>query len=337
MFNPLNREIKVDLSKPIIQKYVLLSEELYGEVKYLNYSVSKLSSNKTFTFYLNSTIGDNYIFFFNAFWVCHIKGKKEECEHYLGKYDFKKGENYRISFELKKTKVKEKTFYILPSYEFREGVDLEFAVETKFDKNNNHFIFKNVGIKEELFASYIVYIQTENKKLEYVFHANYETYDDLLYKPGKSILYYTMEDDEEFVIIIKGIGEEGKGTIWVNPLKKEIPIDLSKKYEMKFPVKNDIGLEYVNGSLTYSVSNLKEDKSFIFEFNDKYGDEEIEFYGLKNPFKVCHGKECKEKIKTYDFIKSESYKIYVDFVLYEIEEKKFYYFLPSFSFYQTKK
>ena len=73
-------------------------------------------------------------------------------------------------------------------------------------------------------------------------------------------------------------------------------------------------------NLTYAIDNA--DKNVTFKFTYNKGSK-----GLPNPFKVCHGNDCKDNVETYDFKQGESYKIYVKIV--SINDV---YYFPTFRF-----
>ena len=97
---------------------------------------------------------------------------------------------------------------------------------------------------------------------------------------------YSLSKDNLNVLNIKtkNDSELKKGTIWANPLNREIEIDLSGMYEQKFPVVTE-QLYGKKTKLTYSLSNLESDKTFTlyFNFNLTGGD-----YGIFSPYNICH-------------------------------------------------
>lgn len=262
--NPLNNEIDIDLSKTYEQNFYIRSNNLYLKGKMLNYTVSNLDSDKTFTFYYNFS----ELFLINPFNICHIEEGKEDCQDYVAKYTFKKNEKYKICLKFEEVTFEETKYYYLPQYQFHKGTELKFGVETNFDKDHNAFIVEDLGLKEDDMVGVLIYIYQQNKESDFIINklSPYSGMEDLflISNPGEGIVYWAFDEDE-FVLFIKGIEEEEKGTIWFNPLNREIEIDLSKKYEGKLPVKNDLGEDFTQ-PLTYSVSNLKEDKTFIFEY-----------------------------------------------------------------------
>ena len=52
---------------------------------------------------------------------------------------------------------------------------------------------------------------------------------------------------------------------------------------------------------------------------------------MPNPFRVCHGQDCKDNVVTYDIEKGQSYKIYIKVVPEKGELFDMYYF-PTFKF-----
>lgn len=298
----------------------------------LNYTVSNLDSDKTFTFYYNFS----GLFLINPFNICHIEEGKEDCQDYVAKYTFKKNEKYKICLKFEEVTFEETKYYYLPQYQFHKGTELKFGVETNFDKDHNAFIVEDLGLKEDDMVGVLIYIYQQNKESDFIINklSPYSGMEDLyiISNPGEGIVYWAFDEDE-FVLFIKGIEEEEKGTIWFNPLNREIEIDLSKKYEGKLPVKNDLGEDFTQ-PLTYSVSNLKEDKTFIFEYETNYKDKEYEFK-LSNPFEICNGGKCTENVNKYNFKKGENYKIKIRFIEEEIAQtNSTFWVLPKYSFYE---
>ena len=273
----------------------------------------------------------------NPYNIYHIKDGKEDCQDYVAKYTFKKNEKYKICLDFQQDTIKDTKYYFLPSYQFHKGTELKLAVETNFDKDHNAFIVEDLGLKEDDMVGVLIYITQQNKESDFIINKQ-SPYTggeeiDFISNPGKGMVWYAFDEDE-FVLFIKGIEEEEKGTIWFNPLSREIEIDLSQKYEGKFTVKNDLGKDFAQ-PLTYSVSNLKEDKNFVFEYESKYKDKESEIT-LSNPFEICNGEKCTDKVTKYKFKKGENYKIKVQFVEETIKKNETMLFLPKFSFYEGK-
>ena len=60
---------------------------------------------------------------------------------------------------------------------------------------------------------------------------------------------------------------------------------------------------------------------------------EDKIFTLKNPFRVCQGKECKDDISQYTFINETDYTIEIKTEEINAGTKKYYY-MNSFSFYK---
>ena len=123
-------------------------------------------------------------------------------------------------------------------------------------------------------------------------------------------------------------GTNEKGTIWINPAKNQMKLDLNQKIEWKF---NAIRAETVLSKLTYVIDEAEKNATFIFKYNNTVKDYNGKVVNVDNPFQVCHGDDCKENITTYDFKQGESYKIYIN-----VKKSGNIYALPSFSFYDIK-
>ena len=186
---------------------------------------------------------------------------------------------------------------------------IEFDVETSFDdKDNNKLSFYYDNTINPLIMK--INRKTKNSKIS----CNY---------PGHSITKTSHKTGIDYSGLSAVIGtydieiESGKGNILIHPMNQTIKIDFSQKC---------YGIDYIllfdnnNGSLTYLVSNLKDNKTVKFTYKDSEN----------NPFKVCHGIECVTDVKEYTFKKGEEYIIEVN-----IQENKdktsFGNFLPAFS------
>ena len=142
---------------------------------------------------------------------------------------------------------------------------LELDTETQFDKDNMEF---NVEFEGD-YTRLLFYLTQENKNIK----LSQTTYNDMIqldaeydfdYPGGGAVCLTYQGLTNYFNITSTDDGGLKKGTIWVNPLNKELNIDLSKeKYEKKFTIKDD---EKFGDALTYSVSNLSKDKTFLFNY-----------------------------------------------------------------------
>ena len=102
-----------------------------------------------------------------------------------------------------------------------------------------------------------------------------------------------------------------KGTIWVHPFDREIIFNLEK--EEKFAFSKYVEFKEKFPSLFFSVSNLTKDTEVQFTHGHSVIRKEDKVFTLKNPFRICQGKECKDDISQYTFINETDYTI-ADFV-----------------------
>ena len=92
-----------------------------------------------------------------------------------------------------------------------------------------------------------------------------------------------------------------KGIFWINPSLLDVKINLNRTVEWNyFTMSNNL-----KAKLTYAIENAERDVTFIF----KYSYNNVDKNNLENPFEICNGNDCQDKITTYDFKKGESYKI----------------------------
>ena len=83
--------------------------------------------------------------------------------------------------------------------------------------------------------------------------------------------------------------------------------------------------------LTFSVPKLDRDVIANFEYS-KEARLDYAVVPIENPFKICHGKECKENLSTYEFKKGESYEINIK--VSNIADRDV--IIPGFAFYDQK-
>ena len=112
-----------------------------------------------------------------------------------------------------------------------------------------------------------------------------------------------------------------KGKFWINPSWNELKVDLNRTYE--WPIEYG-SISKLETSLTYTVDNAVQKAKFDFTYEKKSRK-------LPNPFRVCHGQDCKDNVVTYDIEKGQSYKIYIKVVPEKGELFDMYYF-PTFKF-----
>ena len=197
-------------------------------------------------------------------------------------------------------------------------------IEYNFDMNNNEFTFEYNGYEESAF--YLVIIKA-NSGINFKFTCQNTSVKAKTRPPITFLL--TLKKESCNLEINTFDDPEVNGTVMIHPLNIEINIDFNKKekYELngvlvsneKFP------------PIIYSLSNLVKDVSVNFS----YEKEEIKFddksFTIKNPFKICLKDNCKDKIKTYKFLKGNNYKIYL--MPQELKsDLSIRYQIPSFSF-----
>ena len=119
-----------------------------------------------------------------------------------------------------------------------------------------------------------------------------------------------------------------KGTFMIHPLNIEIKVDFNQKE--KYAIDGVISAYEKSSPIIYSISNLEEDISVKFTFLrvTKFGDKTLV---LANPFKVCLKDDCKDKIKTFTFLKGNNYRIYLTFEELKTDLSTRYW-IPPFSF-----
>lgn len=217
--------------------------------------------------------------------------------------------------------------YISFAISLKSG-QIEFDEEIDFDENNSEFNFENEGEDTAFFLMTIN--PTENTKIKYTCGTQGRS------ENAFEITSFGLKlNKAEFCNIILSVddGKVLKGKIKVHPLKKEIPVDLTKKTEFK-----GLAQSYDEcPPLIYSVSNITEDIKFKFNFEPTKVTIVDKTFILSNPFQVCGGK-CEGDVKTYKFSKGKNYKINIKFE--EIKPGTGYttkYYFPGFSFEKTSK
>ena len=185
-------------------------------------------------------------------------------------------------------------------YTIIEQNKIEFDVETSFDdKDNNKFSFYYDNTINPLIMKFNY--KTDFLEIKYYYPGQYST----LRWRRKGIAYYALYPViGTYDIYI----QSGNGSIIIHPMNQTIKIDFSQKC---YEIDNTLYFGVYNGSLTYLVSNLTENKKVNFAHKDS----------KNNPFKVCQGIDCVTDVKEYTFKKGKEYIIEVN-----INN-----FLPSFS------
>ena len=203
---------------------------------------------------------------------------------------------------------------------------IEFGTETPYDSSNSEFTFSYTGNG----AIFVYASGSTVNSLELKITAENTDGKTSINRPGEGLLI-SPNSGNNFKLKFLGVNSNDKGTIWVNPSTNVLPVDLNKKYEGKFPIGEEYGINAVY-KLTYKIDNAEKDATFKFNYNNK-----IEIQGddwtVSNPFEVCHGTDCQKNVVEYDFEKGQSYTIYV-----KMEKKvdtdlnREIYVLPPFSF-----
>lgn len=203
---------------------------------------------------------------------------------------------------------------------------IEFGKETPYDSSNSEFTFSYTGNG----AIFVYASGSTVNSLELKISTENTDGQTSINRPGEGLLI-SPNSGNNFKLKFLGVNSNDKGTIWVNPSTNVLPVDLNKKYEGKFPIGDQYGINAVY-QLTYKINNAEKDATFKFNYNNKmeiHGDD----WTVSNPFEVCHGTDCQKNVEAYTFEKGQSYTIYVKMEkLVDTELNYEYYVLPSFSF-----
>lgn len=215
----------------------------------------------------------------------------------------------------------------------KELTSQKFGEDIAFDKNNKEFDFLYEG---EGTDTLIIFVEYNSNELQYI-HTVEDSQSSLtitLDKPGEGFTFSVYNSNPKHHIKLDNIPSNGKGKLWINPLKNKISIDLNenKKYGKMFYIVEEHSNNPLS-PLTFEINNASKDATFKFEYEAK--NQELISYtteDLKNPYEICHGEECKEIDSTYDFKKGESYTIKVNFQEVVVDDTTKVYILPGFSF-----
>ena len=203
---------------------------------------------------------------------------------------------------------------------------INFGEETPYDSSNSEFTFSYTGNG----AIFVYASGSTVNSLELKISSTNTDRKTSINKPGEGLII-SPNSGNNFNLKFLNINSNDKGTIWVNPSTNVLPVDLNKKYEGKFPIGDQYGINAVY-QLTYKIDNAEKDATFKFNYNNQIeiqGDE----WTVSNPFEVCHGTDCQKNVVEYDFEKGQSYTIYVKMEkLVDTQLNYEYYVLPSFSF-----
>ena len=128
------------------------------------------------------------------------------------------------------------------SKEIKSPKNLEYGVETSFDKNNNEFTFTYNGQGRSYL---LINIEYSSYDLEYQHtcdtgQSNIMTVNE----PGLANLFplYNSEVQHQIKLGYENANSNVGGKIWINPLNNELNVDLNKKYSLKVPL--NIGFSY---------------------------------------------------------------------------------------------
>ena len=193
--------------------------------------------------------------------------------------------------------------------------DIEYGKELPFE-NGKNFIFTN----EQTGFVFINMLYDGPNKVNYKIEQSDEgSGKGFFSKPGTVLINKVTKGTIYNVTCFSDSNE--KGTIWINPSWNELKVDLNKQYIWKVEYSSTFGHET---NLTYAINNAEKKVTFKFTYNKGSKN-------LPNPFRVCHGGDCKDNVETYDFEQGQSYKIIVKIVIIKDGESDVYYF-PTFKF-----
>lgn len=196
---------------------------------------------------------------------------------------------------------------------------LELGVETKFQEDKYVFYFT---VSQPDFIFFQV-------KFDGQIRINFEFQGETTYTT------YSKENGISGYFKVSGVGSHvvylyqdsaGTGTIWVNPSKNILKLDLNKRIEWKFDTVIRKPYDFSASKLTFSIEKAEKNVQFIFKYKNKVTDNGIDI-NVPNIFQVCKEQDCQGNITTYDFKQGESYKIYAN--VYNLEDA---YILPAFHF-----
>ena len=209
---------------------------------------------------------------------------------------------------------------------------VKLGVNTTFDMNNNEFKFQYNGPGKDII---LFYFTLDN---------NYVEYDIDCPNAGSS--GSTSGSSRSFKALVQSVKkgtctikfepkEENKGSFVIYTLNSKLSIKLKNKYGNLLSECKDDDNSVSVSQLTFSVPKLDRDVTANFEYSNNvyvFGDT----ISIENPFKVCHGQECKENLSTYEFKKGESYEISVKVSKVTNKYSGKYIVIPGFTFYDQK-
>ena len=324
----LDQIFNVDLSAKIDKKYTIYYEVQDSEefnYKSLVYNIENSGEAKTVYFTSEKNFKDQSVEFKNLASPYEVCWFEDFCENILVAYTFLTGDSSTLNVHLEKRKVGNKYYYVLPAHSFYtiNPPNLKYAVDTPFDKDNNVFKIDYTG---KLTSYLLMYVSTDNKILNTSYNCKSD-FTELIdghnfQSPGGGHIFMVGSGFDNLFGLKSEDGNE-KGTVWVQPLSKNISIDLSEKQERKFTIEHESLID----PLTYVVTNLSKDRKIKFNYQKEFKDDKGKTIKLSNPFKICEGEKCQEKVESYQFKKGQNYSISIQFL-----NETGRYFLPAFSF-----
>ena len=185
------------------------------------------------------------------------------------------------------------------SKEIQGPQNLEYGVATTFDKQNNEFTFKYngergdyLGVNIEYSSYFLTYVHTSEIHL---------SHSITVHKPGIGNLFplYISGDQQNITLYYSKEPESDvEGKIWINPLKNELDVDLTKNYSLKVPLNSQFTQIEELSPLTYVIKKASKTVNFIFEYEEKVQIGIIDEITVPNPFEVCDEDDnCQENVK----------------------------------------
>lgn len=153
-------------------------------------------------------------------------------------------------------------FFIFSIATWKEIISQKYGEDISFDKNNYEFDLLYDGEGEDVL---IIYVEYNSYDAEY----QHTVDDSELYikttidKPGKGLSFNLYNSNVNHHITIYDINSNGKGKLWINPLKNKINIDLNenKKYgKMFYIAEYDAKIPF--SPLTFVIDNASKDATF---------------------------------------------------------------------------
>ena len=205
---------------------------------------------------------------------------------------------------------------------------VKLGVNTTIDINNNEFKFEYNGPGHDII---LFYFQFDQKYI----HSSIECPDHSI-SGGNEYSRALIHIGKRGTCTIKFDPEEkDKGSFVIYTLNNKLSIKLKNKYGNLSSRATDDDSNVRVSKLTFSVPKIDRDATVNFEY-DKSVNIRRESFSIENPFKVCHNKDCKESLSTYEFKKGESYEITIKLFNANDEYGDKYILIPGFTFYDQK-